>query len=248
MDVLAALREKLPLEPVPGLDDTWEGTGGPRVRILYLPHPGERVLFQVNVARRTDEADVRRFVSFARGHLDELFTAPPMIAVGGLRLATYGFDSAVAVLPAAADLTPSGDPAIDRRVYGLFPGWECEVSMTESEDLARRRIRRDIRYSDWERRPSPLLRYSFAFTQQGRPEVVRDEGFPGDASQVESILRFIAGGRSGRVECENHRGRTIHIEYDWGTDFTWESDPPHTGCDLDRVSELLWSFATGKDD
>ncbi|MEU6860758.1 hypothetical protein AB0B28_18015 [Glycomyces sp. NPDC046736] len=242
MDVVAAFREKMPLEDFPGIPHTWVSTKPNRfARLIFLARPDGQALFQINAKPDTDWDDVGGFIRFAHAHIAKLAYAAPMVAVPGLALRRYRFDSAIAVLPAAADLTPAHDPEIDTRIYGLFPGWRCEVSMTESEGVANRRYRRELTVSDWTRQPKPFIALTYGFAVAGKRNVEHPEPFTTSLDDVESTLGRIREADSGWLECENWNGRRFRIESARGKGLTWDGEPikPET------VPERLRGFAIG---
>ena len=241
MDVVAAFRERMPLEDFPGVPHTWVSTKPNRfARLIYLARPDGQALFQINAKHETDWEDVGAFVRFAQAHLAKLAYAAPMVAVPGLALRRYRFDSAIAVLPAAADLTPAHDEQLDRRIYGLFPGWQCEVSMTESEDVAHRRYRRDLTVSDWNRQPKPFIAISYGFQRGGRPPVEHPQPFATDLDDAETTAHSIGEADSGWLVAENWAAQTVRLEYARGKGLTWDGE----SVKPESVPERLRTFAT----
>lgn len=242
MDVVAAFREKMPLEDFPGIPHTWVSTKPNRfARLVFLARPDGQALFQINAKPDTDLDDVGAFVRFAHAHMPQLTYAAPMCAVPGLALRRYRFDSAIAVLPAAADLTPVHDPQIDARIYGLFPGWRCEVSMTESEGVANRRYRRELTVSDWHRQPKPYLAIAYGFKASGQPNVDHERPFATDLDDAASTVARIVEADSGWLECENWDAQKVRLEAARGKGLTWDGEK----IKPDTVPDRLRAFATG---
>ncbi|MEU8896237.1 hypothetical protein [Nocardia sp. NPDC048505] len=217
MDIIAEFRKLVPLEDFDGIPDAWVSSEpNPIARLVFIARPDGQALFQVNAKHETSWEDVNQFVHFARANMQKLAAATPMIAVPGLRLPHYGFDSAIAVLPAAADLTPSEDEDLNQRIYGLCPGWECEVSMTESESLAFRRYRRELQPSNWSRDPKPYIAVRFGFERQGEPDVTSDSPIVTDLGNLEAALHMIAEADAGWIECKNWRAQAVSLEFQRG--------------------------------
>lgn len=239
MDVVAAFREQMPLEDFPGIAHAWVSTRpSRRARLIYVARPDGEALFQVNARPDTDWNDVGAFVRFAQAHMPKLTYAAPMVAVPGLALSRYRFDSAIAVLPAAADLSPTGVEELDQRVYGLFPGWQCEVSMTESEGVANRRYRRELTVSDWTREPKPFVALSYGFQLKGRPPVEHPQPFSTDLDDVASTLGRVTEAESGWLVCENWQTQQVRLEFQRGKGLTMDGE----SVKPDAVPERLRAF------
>lgn len=247
MNYLDRFHSLIPMSAVPGMPGVWAFEKQmPRHHRYCLEYPEEQVLFQVNVKREVDEAAVRPFLAFAAERLPELWCAPPMVAVGGLSVPGFEFDSAIAVLPVAAGLRTSGDAEVDSRIYGLFPGWGCEVAMTEGESRAHYRFRRALRYSDWNREPSPELAVSWDYKGR-RPDRIRFEFAPADFNFVAFSLRRMTEAESGWVSCRDARGRIVRATYDEATGLVWDAGGTDRRVHLDEARTLLWSFVIGED-
>lgn len=241
MDVVAEFCEQMPLEDFPGIPHAWVSTEpNPFARLIYVARPDGQALFQVNAKPETDWQDVGAFVRFAQANMAKLTYAAPMVAVPGLSLRNSRFDSAIAVLPAAADLTPTSVAHIDTRVYGLFPGWRCEVSMTESEGVANRRYRREILSSDWSREPKPFLLLSYEFERKGKAPVKHTKPFNTDLDDITSTLRMITEAESGWLVCENWAAQTVRLEFQRGRGLTWDD----VGIAPEAVPERMRAFTT----
>ncbi|SDK50166.1 hypothetical protein SAMN05216298_0298 [Glycomyces sambucus] len=241
MDVVAEFRSQMPLEEFPGVAHAWVSTEpNPFARLIYLARPDGQALFQVNVKPETDWDDVGAFVRFAQANMARLAFAAPMVAVPGLSLRHYRFDSAIAVLPAAADLAPTDIAHLDSRIYGLFPGWQCEVAGTESESLANRRYRREIRPSDWSRRPNPFLKLAYGFQRTNESPVEHSKPFSTDLDDAASTLRLIAEADTGWLSVTNWLGDTAALEYQRGKGLTWDG----ARLDLDAATDRIQAFTT----
>ncbi|MEV3938321.1 hypothetical protein AB0K52_20385 [Glycomyces sp. NPDC049804] len=247
MSILARFHQHVPMVPVPGIQHAW-AVDAPvvEVRRYYLARPDGQAFFQINARTSTDEGDLRRFLRFAQKHVLDLSEAVPMVAVGGLRLEHYGCDSAIAVLPAAADFTPTvgRDPQIDSRIYGLFPGWQCEVSGTESELAACYRFRRRIDYPNWERDPQPYIRMAYGY-RDADGNSLADSGLSTvDMSDSTSIIKRVSEAESGWVRCENYTGKTVRISFDRRLGFIWGAGDAEIPVEPGEIRSRLWSFTT----
>lgn len=245
--IVARFQQFVPLEPIPGLQHVWAVSGPVReVRRYYLALPDGQALFQVNARVTTDEGDLRRFLRFAQQHLPSLSNAAPMAAIGGLRLAHYGCDTAIGVLPAAAEFAPTAgrDREVDSRVYGLFPGWQCEASLTESEVAAFNRFRRRIDYANWEREPQPYLRVAYGYERSGAPDLRVENpvtvGFP----ELLSVFQEVAEAESGWAVCTNYTGKDVRIAFDRRLGLTWDAGKADVPVAHEEIRDRLWSFAT----
>lgn len=247
MDIVAEFRRLVPLTDVPGLQNVWMFAGpARRARRFYLPRPDGQALFQVNAKVATDEEEIRRFLRFAQRHMADLANAAPMAAVGGLRLERYACDSAVSVLPSAAGLTPTVGkaPEVDSRVYGLFPGWQCEVSTTESESAAFYRYRKVLDYSNWERDPQPYLTAVYSYKDAGAPVVDREEAVTVEMDEALSLAQRVREAESGRVVWTNYSGREIRLVLDERLGLIWDSGGSDVPIAPEELRARLWSFAT----
>jgi hypothetical protein len=247
MSILARLHQHVPMEPVAGIQQAW-AVAAPvvEVRRYYLARPDGQAVFQINARTSTDERDLRRFLRFAQKHILELSEAVPLVAVGGLRLEHYGCDSAIAVVPAAADFTPTvgRDPQIDSRVYGLFPGWQCEVSSTESELAACYRFRRRIDYPNWERSPQPYIRIAYGYRDHDGYSIDDSGLSAADIDESTSIFSRVSEAESGWVRCENYTGKTVRITFDRRLGFIWDAGNTEIPVEPGEIRSRLWSFTT----
>jgi len=222
MDIVAEFREQVPLEDFPGIPHAWvNATPNRFARLVYVARPDGQALFQINAKHGTDWEDMGAFVRFAQANMAKLTYAAPMVAVPGLALRHYRFDSAIAVLPAAADLSPSGVEHLDQRVYGLFPGWQCEVSMTESEGVANRRYRRDIEVHEWTREPRPFIGLTYGFKRTGEPPIEHRDRLSTDLDDVRSTIGLVTEAESGWLTVENWQAQTVDLAFAKGKGLTW---------------------------
>ncbi|THV30166.1 hypothetical protein [Glycomyces paridis] len=247
MSMVERLGAQVRLAPFPGVAGAWTVLAHePEVRTHYLAGPEGRSLFRVDARTETAEADLRRFFRFAHQHAHELAEAVPTAAVGGLRLDGYGCDTAISVLPSAAELRPTNgrDPGVDAHVYGLFPGWQCEVTLTESEAAAYNLYRRGPDHARWDREPEPFIAVTFAYRDPGDYWTTYDRPVTVDMNRMVWIFKRVMEADHGWVRCENYTHKAVKTTWDRKLGLVWDAGSTDVPVDPEEIRPRLWSFTT----